>query len=422
MLGGGPTVPSTGQVVGDEPRAVEVGATVLAHGGDAADAVAATGFALAVTYPMAAGIGGGGICLVYDSAQKKAEEFDFVPHAGSEGGAYAIPGNAAGFALLQSTYGRLPWQRIVSPAERLAATGFPMSQALHARLATNLDTIRLDAELAREFLDEAGQLKPVGAVVGTPALAQTLARIRVQGAEALYRGPVAGEIAAYAGAEGGGIAAADLESYRPVPNAPLQVPIGSVTGFLPSDGVDAGRYAHALLGRVVGSQGQIIDPDHTGAAVAAATKAALDSLHVASLPRDLGAAGFAAIDSAGQAVSCAVSMGGPFGSGRTAGDTGVVLAAAPKSETSSAAFLTPGLAVSDDVVALAGAGAGGPNGTAMIVRALLDVAKGTDLTRPGALGTTGLEPYETVNVIQCQSGVCAAVADPKAFGLGAAGY
>lgn len=409
--------------MGDEPRAIEVGATVLAHGGDAADAAAATYFALAVTYPVAAGMGGGGICLAYNSTPQNVEEFDFLPRDAAAGGAYAIPGSVAGFALLQSIHGRLPWQRVISPAESLAATGFPVSQALRARLEPNQDIIRLDAELAREFLDEAGHLKPAGAIAAAPALAQMLSQIRVHGAGALYKGPIADAIASYARAQGGGITATELSSYRAEQSAPSRIPITGETTFLPSDRVGAGQYARALLARLVDARGQTIVPDRTGAAVASATKAVLDSFGIASLPRDLGATGFAVIDSSGGAVSCAVTMDGPFGSGRTAGNSGVVLAAAPKSGSGglSPAFLAPAIAASGDTLSFAGVGAGGPNATAMLARGLIDLAEEEDLTRPGALGTTGLEPFETTNIISCRYGVCATVPDPKAFGLGAAG-
>ncbi len=423
VLDGSPALPPVGQVVGDEPQAVQTGATVLAHGGDAADAAVATYFALAVTYPVAAGLGGGGTCIVYNSSERKAEEFDFLTRAASGGGPYAIPGNVAGFAQLQAAYGRLPWQRVVSPAEGFAAAGFSVSQALQARLTANEDVIRLDAELAREFLDEAGHLKPAGSTVQAPALAQTLSQIRVHGADVLYKGAIADEISGYAHAEGGDIMTAELSSYRAERNTPPGIPIGGEIAFFPSAKVGAGQYARALFSKLVDAQGQIIGADDTGAAVASATKAALDIFKIASLPRDLGATGFAVVDSSGQAVSCAVTLNGPFGSGRTAADSGVVLAAAPKSGNAglSPAFLTPAIATSDNALALAGAGAGGPNGTAMIALALLDLAKGNDLARPGALHATGLEPFETTNVIQCRSGTCTPVPDPKAFGLGAAG-
>lgn len=423
VFDGSPGLPLVGQVVGDEPQAVGAGATVLAHGGNAADAAAATYFALSVTLPVAAGVGGGGICIVYNSSQQKAEEFDFLPRATAGGGPYAIPGNVAGIAVLQSMYGRLPWQRIISPAESFAGAGFSVSRALAARLATNEDAIRLDAELAREFLDEAGHLKSSGSIVDAPALARTLSYLRTEGAGALYKGTIAGGIVDYARAQGGDITTAELSSYRPERSVPLRIPIDGKIAFLPSDNVGAGRYTRALFARLVDAQGQIIDADHSGAAVAEATGAVLESFNIASLPRDLGATGFATIDPAGQAVSCAVSMDGPFGSGRTAGNSGVVLAAAPKSGSAalSPAFLAPAVAISNGTIIFVGTGAGGPNGTAMVARALLDVARGNDLTRPGALGATGLEPFETTNIIQCQSGTCAVLPDPKAFGLGAAG-
>lgn len=124
-----------GFVVADDPQAAEVGAGILEHGGNAADAAAATYLALSVTYPVAAGLGGGGVCGVH--AQQVNETFDFESGEARGGGSYAVPGNVSGFARLQALYGRLPWQRVVSPAESLAAAGFHISQALADRLATS---------------------------------------------------------------------------------------------------------------------------------------------------------------------------------------------------------------------------------------------------------------------------------------------
>ena len=88
---------------------------------------------------------------------------------------------------------------------------------------------------------------------------------------------------------------------------------------------------------------------------------ALAGFHVQSVPPDLGATGFAALDANGQAAACAVTLNGPFGSGHSA-DAGVVLAASPASPAGiSGAFLTP-MIVTDpaNIVTLAGAGSGGP--------------------------------------------------------------
>ncbi len=101
----------------------------------------------------------------------------------------------------------------------------------------------------------------------------------------------------------------------------------------------------------------------------------------------------------------------------------MTLAKAPASGDAglSAAFLTPVVAIdSSGAVALAGAGAGGPNGTAATVYALARLARGDDITRPSEMHSTGLAPYDTVNVIACQNGTCAVLPDPGGYGLGAA--
>jgi gamma-glutamyltranspeptidase/glutathione hydrolase len=422
MLGeSGGTLPGAGLVVGDEPDAVAAGAVVLAHGGNAADAAAATYFALSVTYPVAAALGGGGLCIVHDSARSKTEAFDFLAREASHGGPYAVPGNVSGFFLLQASYGRLPWQRVVSPAEGMAAAGFDISQALATRLAASQDVIRLDAGLAAEFLDEGGHVRPAGTLAVAPALAQSLSMIREFGPTGFYRGRIASAIVSYSEGQGGSIGNDDLASYTPRRGPPAITRVGNETVYLPASRTGAGRFAAALLSHLVDVTGQPKSAGNLIAPVASATKASLDAFGIESLPRDLGATGFAVEDPDGLAVACAVTMNGPFGSGHTAGGTGVTLAAAPDQGKAglAAAFLTPVVAETDGKVSLAGAGAGGPNGTAGIALALLKLAGGEDVTRPGILHSTGIAPYDTVNVIACQNGSCAAVPDPGAHGLGA---
>jgi gamma-glutamyltranspeptidase/glutathione hydrolase len=424
MIGNsGTTLPGRGLVVGDEPDAVEAGAQVLAHGGNAVDAATATYFALSVTYPVAAGLGGGGRCIVDDSARSRIEAFEFLARDAVRAGPYAVPGNVAGFAPMQTRYGSLPWQRVVSPAEGAAAAGFAISQALAARLAASQDVIRLDAGLAAEFLDEAGHVRPAGTTVSTPALAQTLSAIRTLGSAGFYRGPTANAIFAYSEAQGGSISIEDLASYAPQRGAPGLATVGNQTVYLPASRTGAGKFAGTLLSRLVDASGRTNPTENLIATVASATKASLDAYGIASLPRDLGATGFAIEDSEGLAVACAVTMNGPFGSGHTASGTGITLASAPGQGKVglAAAFLAPVIAASDGRVSLAGAGAGGPNGTAGIALALLRLARGEDVTKPGVLQSTGIAPYDTVNVIGCQNGVCAAVPDPGAHGLGASG-
>ena len=108
-LGGGShsvSSQSSGLAVGDEPFAVKTGTAILNQGGSAADAATAMFFAMTATYPVAAGLGGGGICIVADPA-KGMQEFDFLPRAARAGGAYAVPGVVRGFYDLHAVFGAL---------------------------------------------------------------------------------------------------------------------------------------------------------------------------------------------------------------------------------------------------------------------------------------------------------------------------
>lgn len=424
LLFGSSAPGNTGYAVGDEPYAVKAGAAVLNQGGSAADAAAAIYFTLAVTYPVAAGLGGGGLCVVYDAASGRSQAIDFLARDAARGGAFAVPGNVRGFAALHAGFGKLPWQRDVSFGESMAASGFPITDALVARLQASQDAIRLDTALAAEFLDESGHVKPVGTAVSSPALAGTLAAIRERGPDAFYGGDTAQKIVSYATGEGGAISAMDLAAYRAGVRDPQIVTMGSVRAYLPPANVGAGSFAAAPLALLVNADGTPKADGNPAVRIATAMKETLTKFGIASLPKDLGATGFAALDKTGQAVACAVAMNGPFGSGRTAEGTGVTLANSPSAGEAglAAAFLTPVLATEDasGPIVFSGAGAGGPNGTAAIAYALLELALGKDVTKPGSLRSTGAAPYDTVNAIACQHGLCAALPDPAAHGLGTA--
>ncbi len=149
----------------------------------------------------------------------------------------------------------------------------------------------------------------------------------------------------------------------------------------------------------------------------------LASFGVAGLPGDLGSTGFAAVDASGQAAACAVTMNGPFGAGRTATGTGVVLGATPSSQAGLAsAFLTPVLAVSGGRVELAGTGAGGPKGGAAAIAAMVDVTRGRALGKRGDMRGTGSAPYDAVNMISCSEEACVALPDPGGSGASAVAY
>jgi gamma-glutamyltranspeptidase/glutathione hydrolase len=409
-------------VVGDEPYAVRAAADVMAQGGTAVDAATALYFALSVTYPVAAGLGGGGICLVHVPSKDQNIEYDFLTRDTVSKGEFGVPGNVRGFAFMHSAYGALPWQRVIAASEGYAATGFPISQALATRLAASVNVVRLDAGLAAEFMDESGHIKPAGSVVTNSDLANSLTKIRTQGLSAFYSGSIADAIVRYSSAQGGAITSSELAAYPVNQGDASTVQFGNQTVYVPRPSVGAGAFASTLLDNLQRMLNSTREGSNTEGAVVAATKAALGGYGVAGLPGDLGATGFAAMDTNGEAVACAVTMNGPFGSGHTAQQSGITLAKAPSSDQAglASAFLTPVLAVDDENrVVLAGAGAGGPVGTASIADALARLSKGEAVTRRGSAGDPNLTLYDTVNAILCQEGVCSALLDAGANGLGA---
>ena len=116
-----PPVGAVGNVVGfaggaaaDEPRAVTVASDVLSAGGTAADAAVSLYFTLAATYPMAASLGGGGVCLVFDAPTATAESLEFLPRPPVRGGSVAVPGSVRAMSALHARYGRLRWEQLVA--------------------------------------------------------------------------------------------------------------------------------------------------------------------------------------------------------------------------------------------------------------------------------------------------------------------
>jgi len=361
---------------------------------------------------VAAGLVNDGICLVSDPA-KGIREFDFLPRAAKAGGAFAVPGAVRGFYDLQGAFGTLPWQRDVAGGEAFAATGFPISHSLATRLNNAQNVMRQDPALAAEFLDQAGRPKTEGTIVASPALSETLSTIRLSGADGFYKGGVADEVIRSSAAQGGMISLQDFSEYRTGVENPRLTPEGNLSVALPVPSTGAGAFVQTLLANA--SRGG--DPE---SAVVAAVRQSLARFGISTLPADLGGTGFAAVDQNGQAAVCGVTANGVFGSGKSAGKSGVLLAAAPGAPAGIAgAFLTPVIARDGNgKVVLAGAGAGGPNGTAAITYALLRLAADQSIDRSGDLRSTGAAPAVTVNVIAC-GGVCLALPDPGGHGLGA---
>jgi gamma-glutamyltranspeptidase / glutathione hydrolase len=405
----------SGIAVADEPLAARAGANVLAEQGNAVDAVSAMFFTLTATYPVAAGLGAGGVCLVRDISGQ-VTEFDFLTKAPKAGGAYALPGAVAGFATMEKLYGALPWQRVVAPGEAYASTGFPVSEALAAGLVASQNILRLDPGLAAEFLDQSGTPRTVGLETKNIDLGLTLSQIRLNQRDGFYLGSVAGRLLAYSASQGGGLTAQELAATAPSQKPVRARKVGQFEAYMPGTRTGAGLFVATMMDNL--SRAMRTNRQPAGASKTAVAQT-LSTFGVASLPTNLGSTGFAAVDANGAAASCGVTLNGPFGSGHTAAGTGVVLAATPSGPTGLAsAFLSPLIATTDGQVGLAGVGAGGPGGTAAAVYALLEAAGGRPLGRRGNLQNTGASPSDSVNMISCDEDACVALIDPGAHGGG----
>ncbi|WOF73595.1 gamma-glutamyltransferase [Parvibaculaceae bacterium PLY_AMNH_Bact1] len=412
-----------GFVVADEPQAVLIARDVLEQGGTVVDAAVSLYFALSVTQPQAASLGGGGICLVHDRSKRLTESVEFLPRRASAGGAVAIPGNIRGFALMHARYGRTSWSSLLAPAERLAATGTPVSRAMARSIQRNASIIRQDQALARGLLTPTGlPLKELDDATQIE-LASTLGLVRSRGVSALYAGDAAQTFATAIAEAGGNVSADDLRNYRPVVNVAGSISAGSVLLHTPSASVGAGAFAEKLWG---GLQG-IAPTDGTGAAQAA-NALALQLGAQGTLPDDLGSTGFAVSGANGDAVACAVTSNGTFGTGRTVSGMGLVLARSPDEPISglASAFLAPVIAIAPDrvTVTYVGASGGGPAavaGVQQVARQLL-TNNATGLADAISSATPGAAPL--VNAISCPVGgagiaACEVAVDPDGAGLGA---
>lgn len=160
--------PFQGAVIADEPRAALVGRDLLLRGGNAADAAVAAYFAMAVTRPSTASLGGGGACVIHDGRLGRAEAIDFLPVASGRAIA-AVPGNPRGMFALHRRLGRLRWEEILVPAESLARFGAPASRALVQDVTLAWPALVDDPDARRIFGKGPGAAPPPATPAATPA-------------------------------------------------------------------------------------------------------------------------------------------------------------------------------------------------------------------------------------------------------------
>ncbi|HYN40358.1 MAG TPA: gamma-glutamyltransferase [Thermoanaerobaculia bacterium] len=271
-----------GMVVSAAPEASMAGAEVLAAGGNAMDAAIATALALAVVYPQAGNLAGGGF-LVARSSDGTVQALDFretaparasrdmflgpdgrpVPKASTATAlAVATPGSVRGYAEAHRRLGRLAWEKVVAPAEKLAREGFLVPAGLSMDLVESRELLTQWEETRRLFFP-AGKPLVAGSLLRQPDLAATLARIAKEGPEAFHRGDVAARLVSFVKAHGGVLSEEDLAGYTPVWRAPDEIRFGRLvvhTMPLPSS---AGQVLRSVLAQLEVARGlsRGLDPD-----------------------------------------------------------------------------------------------------------------------------------------------------------------
>lgn len=238
-----------GMVVAQDKLAAEVGARILARGGNAVDAAVATGFALAVTFPQAGNIGGGGFMLLYLSAEDRVIALDYremapgyahrdlfldengTPDASlSRSSIYAsgIPGTVAGFVHAQQNYGKLSLAEVMEPAIELAEQGFIVGHSLAYSLDRATRRLSSDEAAKEYYFKPDGSPYFAGERLVQSDLAETLRLVSDQGTDGFYRGEVAQMMIAEWDRHGAVLTQDDLDRYRVVERAAIR---GAFQGY-----------------------------------------------------------------------------------------------------------------------------------------------------------------------------------------------
>ncbi len=236
-----PRLSAQGMVSTAEPHATVAGVAALRAGGTAVDAAVAAAFALAVTYPNAGNLGGGGFLLHVPATGGRPAVFDFretapaaasrtmyldaagryIPDSSTEGfRAAGVPGTVRGLHAAWRHAGRLPWAALLEPAIALAAEGFPVSADLARRLAAEAARLAAHPATTAIFFRDGRPLHE-GEHLIQRDLATTLRRLATGSEAEFYTGETAERLVAEAARHGGLITRDDLRDYRVAVRQPL---------------------------------------------------------------------------------------------------------------------------------------------------------------------------------------------------------
>ena len=365
-----------GAVGANHPLAAQAGLDILRAGGNAVDAAIAIALTLGVVEPMMSGLGGDGFYHVHVAATGAALVYNGTgpaPRAATpdafKGGmairgarSVSVPCSLAALGAMHAAHGRTTWPTLVAPAIRHAAEGFAATHGYRHFALENQGCLAADPRSRVVFLAD-GAVPSLSALIRQPDLAATLTAIADEGPDSLYRGLLAQRFAAGLRDAGTLVAEADLAACQCETVAPLaiayrgyevrQTPPNS-TGFTMLQmlriieqfdvaALSPGERIHVL---VEAKKRAFLDRERYGAdprfatipvehllsdAVASAHAAAISLDQAADLPLDLGETAdgdttyFCVVDAEGNAVSGIQSINSAFGSGVTAGDTGILL-------------------------------------------------------------------------------------------------
>ncbi|HDS00784.1 MAG TPA: gamma-glutamyltransferase [candidate division Zixibacteria bacterium] len=230
-----------GAIATVHPLATETGMDILARGGNAIDCAVAVGFTLAVVYPQAGNIGGGGFAIIYINDSSYVTTLDFrekapifakqdmyldtagniIENASLLGHmAVAVPGTVAGLLEMYRRFGTLPLEDLIDPAIKLADSGFAVYEILEQELEASRDQLA-QFETTRAIFFKNGEPLRKGERLVQTDLAETLKRIRKYGRSGFYGGRTAALFEASSLEAGGIITQTDLREYMPVWRAPI---------------------------------------------------------------------------------------------------------------------------------------------------------------------------------------------------------
>ncbi|PKH18790.1 gamma-glutamyltransferase [Pseudomonas fluorescens] len=236
-----PVAGENGMVVTAQHLATQVGVDVLKAGGNAVDAAVAVGYALAVVYPAAGNLGGGGFMTVQLADGRKTfldfrekaplaatanmyldKDGNVIEGLSTKGHlAVAVPGTVSGMELALNTYGTLKRAQVIAPAIKLAERGFVLEQGDIDLLHTATGEFEKDQDMRAIFLHN-GQPLEVGQTLIQKDLARTLREVSAKGSDGFYKGWVAKALVDSSQAGKGLITQADLDKYKPRELAPIE--------------------------------------------------------------------------------------------------------------------------------------------------------------------------------------------------------